>query len=554
MTTAIGRAKPVRYTVTERTKSKTLKPPFGIISEQQHEVSSSGDPGLPTARYDRQLQLLDAVASTTPDFVYVFDREGHFLYANRQLLEVWGMTLPDVIGKTCRELGYEQWHHDMHMREIAQVISTKRPIKGEVPFKAPRTGHFGIYEYIFSPVFSADGQVELIAGITRDVTERQKAQEAVLESEQRALLAVETAGLGTYERNLRTNEVTLNPVCREILGAHEEHLPWDIARKAVHPEDAERVIAAAARSFDPALREACRAEFRIRRPDGSVRWVSGRGRVLFDDSTQPPKALKFVGVLFDITERKRLESELLKHTAQLEQLVRERTVKLEDALGELEHFSYTITHDMRAPLRAMRGFAEVLLAECADCLPPERRDLMQRICDAASRMDHLINDALDYSRVVRIELELQPMDLSAVIGGIVRSYPQFQRPNAEIVIQPGMPFVLANEAGLTQCFSNLIGNAVKFVEPGKVPQVNLSAERRGDYVRVWVKDNGIGIRPEYHEKVWQMFQRLNTTYQGTGIGLALVRKVVERMRGRVGLESDPGQGSAFWVELLHAKD
>jgi len=127
------------------------------------------------ARYKRQLRLVDAVASTTPDFVYVFDRQGRFLYANRRLLEVWGMNLPDVIGKTCRELGYEQWHHDMHMREIAQVIQAKRPVKGEVPFKAPLTGHFGVYEYIFTPVLGSGGQIELIAGTTRDVTERNKA-------------------------------------------------------------------------------------------------------------------------------------------------------------------------------------------------------------------------------------------------------------------------------------------------------------------------------------------------------------------------------------------
>ena len=102
-------------------------------------------------RYEEQVRLFDAVASTTPDFVYLFDPNGRFLYANRQLLEVYGMTLPNVVGKTCRELGYEQWHHDMHMREIAQVIETKRPIKGEVPFKAPLTGISGVYEYIFAP-------------------------------------------------------------------------------------------------------------------------------------------------------------------------------------------------------------------------------------------------------------------------------------------------------------------------------------------------------------------------------------------------------------------
>ena len=133
-------------------------------------------------RYERQVRLFDGIASTTPDFVYVFDRAGRFVYANRRLLEVWGMKLPDVIGKTCRELGYAQWHHDMHMQEIAQVIETKYPIKGEVPFKAPLTGIFGIYEYIFTPVIGPDGEVELIAGTTRDVTGRKRTEQALEEA------------------------------------------------------------------------------------------------------------------------------------------------------------------------------------------------------------------------------------------------------------------------------------------------------------------------------------------------------------------------------------
>jgi PAS domain S-box-containing protein len=133
-------------------------------------------------RYQQQMRLFDGVAATTPDFVYVFDLQGRFLYANNQLLEVWGMELPDVIGKTCRELGYEQWHHDMHMREIAQVIETKRPIKGEVPFKAPRTGVFGVYEYIFTPVMGPDDEVELIAGTTRDITEHKRFEDVLKEA------------------------------------------------------------------------------------------------------------------------------------------------------------------------------------------------------------------------------------------------------------------------------------------------------------------------------------------------------------------------------------
>jgi PAS domain S-box-containing protein len=133
----------------------------------------------------QQARLFEAVTSTTPDFVYIFDPQGRFVYANRRLLEVWGMRLPEIIGKTCRELGYEQWHHDMHMREIAEVIKTRKSIKGEVPFRAERTGIFGVYEYIFSPVIDSDGEVELIAGTTRDITDRKQAEEALREGRER---------------------------------------------------------------------------------------------------------------------------------------------------------------------------------------------------------------------------------------------------------------------------------------------------------------------------------------------------------------------------------
>lgn len=169
-------------------------------------------------RYEQHVRLFEGVASTTPDFVYLFDPQGRFVYANRRLLEVWGMALPDVIGRTCRELGYEQWHHDMHMREIARVIETKAPIKGEVPFKAPLTGIFGVYEYIFTPVFDTKGGVEFIAGTTRDVTERKDAESELRET--REQLTILTAQLEQRveerTRELSQSQDALRALAREL--------------------------------------------------------------------------------------------------------------------------------------------------------------------------------------------------------------------------------------------------------------------------------------------------------------------------------------------------
>jgi PAS domain S-box-containing protein len=194
-----------------------------------------GDLRRAIERHERQVRLFEGIASTTLDFVYLFDLQGRFLYANRRLLEVWGMQLPEVIGRTPRELGYEQWHHDMHMREIAQVIETRLPIKGEVPFQAPRTGIFGIYEYIFTPVIGPDGSVEVIAGTTRDVTDRKRAEDAlrdadrrkseflaVLSHELRNPLAPIRNSISLLERAEPGSEVAAR--AREVMRRQTEHL------------------------------------------------------------------------------------------------------------------------------------------------------------------------------------------------------------------------------------------------------------------------------------------------------------------------------------------
>src|SRR3984957_569104 len=258
----------------------------------------------------------------------------------------------------------------------------------------------------------------------------------------------------------------------------------------------------------------------------------------------------------DITESKNAEKALrevqLRRAGELEQLVAERTAKLQSAVAELEHFSYTITYDMRAPLRALQGFGGILMEESRERLTPEGADYLRRIIDGANRLDSLIQDSLQYARIVRNRIPLAPVESSGVLRGILESYPNLQIPHTDIQIAEPLPPVIANAAGLGQCFSNLLANAIKFVKPGQAPHVRVWAETRGDFVRFWFEDNGIGIPPEYHERIFDMFQQLDKSYEGTGIGLALVRKTAERMEGKVGVESEPGKGSRFWLELKRA--
>lgn len=375
---------------------------------------------------DQERRLYRTILSATPDLVYVFGLDHRFTYANQALLTMWGRTWEDAIGKNCLELGYPDWHAAMHDREIEQVIATKKPIRGDVPFNG--TGGRRIYDYIFVPVFGADGEVEAIAGTTRDVTERKQTEEA----------------------------------------------------------------------------------------------LANANKLLAD------------------------------RAAHLDELVQQRTVKLRDTVGELEAFSYSIAHDLRSPLRSLQGFSDVLIAEYSAQLPPEAQSFLRRIGDSAGRMDKLVQEVLNYSRLVRGDLAFEPVNLDTLVRGIVDIYPTFAPDKAEIILETQLPIVIGNEAMLTQVFSNLLGNAVKFVAPGVKPRIRIEAEARGERVRVVVRDNGIGIASDQQEKIWGIFQQAVRGYGGTGIGLAIVKKAAERMGGSAGVDSREGEGSAFWLEIRKA--
>jgi signal transduction histidine kinase len=167
----------------------------------------------------------------------------------------------------------------------------------------------------------------------------------------------------------------------------------------------------------------------------------------------------------------------------------------------------------------------------------------------ANRLDSLIHDALNYTKTVLQELSLEPVNLARLLHGLIDTYPNFHSENAEIQLGPDLPTVLGNEALLTQCFANLLGNAVKFVPHGQKPRIRVWAEKTQKHAVLSIRDNGIGISKEHQARLFGMFQKLDHSYEGTGIGLAIVRKAVERMRGEVGVESEAGAGSRFWVKL-----
>lgn len=401
----------------------------------------------------------------------------------------------------------------------------------------------------YAAQINADERLRAIAllqqkagSLEMEIAEREHAEAALRKKQTKLDIAVAVAQLGIWELDVDTQSIACSERCKAHFGlAPDDSLTYERAFELIHPEDRETVRNALSTAIEAGTDY--NTEFRVIDPSGRLRWIAAMGRCLHTGDT------RMLGTTLDITERKRA-AEIL------EQTVVERTAELHETIAELESFSYSVSHDMRAPLRSMQGYAHILMQECGAQISAECRTYLERITSATGRMDQLIQDVLTFSRVARADFDLEPVSLDALVRDILDSYPNLQAPHAHITVEGHLPPVLGNEAALTQCLSNLLGNAVKFVAPGTRPQVRIWAEPRVDaqtsWVRLAIQDNGIGIPKDAHEKIFEMFQRLSKNYEGTGIGLAIVKKSATRMGGRVGLESEPGQGSTFWVELRHA--
>jgi len=247
----------------------------------------------------------------------------------------------------------------------------------------------------------------------------------------------------------------------------------------------------------------------------------------------------------------RAQALLAAHADELEGVVTERTTQLAATNQQLEAFVYSIAHDLRAPLRTMQGFSQLLVEESGPALSATGRDFADRINKSAQFMDAMLSDLLAFSRTSQEQVVLTAVNLGRVIDSVLSHLRKdMEEKGARVEAFGPWPVLLAHEPTLAQLLFNLVSNALKFCAPGVRPVVRLRAQERGEFARVWVEDNGVGIAPEHQEQIFRVFTRLQgEKYQGTGIGLAIVQKGVERMGGRVGVESGPDPGCRFWFEL-----
>ncbi len=396
-----------------------------------------------------------------------------------------------------------------------------------------------------APIRADDGTVHGVVLVFRDVT----GMRATAEFRERLAAVVESSDDAIITKDLTGRITSWNKSAERIFGYSQEEAIGRPITMLIPPDRLDE---------EPKILESLRAGKRISHFE-TIRIAKDRRKLNISLSISPVRNAEgeVVGaskIARDITERKRFERELAESADRMKLLVDERTRELRETISDLETFSYSLSHDLRAPLRTISGFAQALIEDYGKDLQPEAREMIGKIVHGSGRLSRFVDNILSYTRLSRAEVEQKKVSLDELVQEVITDYPHVKQSGAVVIVQSPLHSVIANEGLLTQAIANLISNGVKFVPAGTKPKLRLWSERNGESVRFWIEDNGIGIPPADQPKLFTLFTRLNNArnYEGSGVGLAVVRRGIAKMGGEVGVESQPGQGSKFWIELKAA--
>ena len=393
------------------------------------------------------------------------------------------------------------------------------------------------------------GQPVRLFGTTMDVTDRVIAQRAVQDYKDMLEQAEAQALLGSWSGEIGQSDLKISDQLLRNVGLEPDGIPSDEAYIArIHPDDRAAVIEDMQRIRDD--QPVGELVFRTDPSVGPMRWL--RRTVKRFEAEANGRGPRYIGTLLDITESVRAEEHLRHINLGLEQRVAERTAQLSQANQELEAFSYSVSHDLKAPLRGIDGYSQLLVDEYGHKLDEDGRQFVHRIRQGVQQMGELISDMLEYSRMERRDMSHEPVALLPLLQQIVQSYEiDIARQRAQVHLEVE-PFTLAlDREGMAVVLRNLIGNALKFSRDSQPSTVHIGSRREPGRRVLWVRDNGVGFNMKYHDRMFGIFQRLHRAeeFPGTGVGLALVAKAVQRMGGRVWAESEPGAGATFYLEF-----
>lgn len=382
-----------------------------------------------------------------------------------------------------------------------------------------------------------------------EIQQRKAAVAALRESESRLQMANQAANIGTFDWNVQTGVTLWSRELERMYGLAPGEFgntqsAW---KRLIHPEDCEAATALVNRTL--ATGEQVEGEWRVVWPDGSTHWLAGRFQAIKAPDGRP---LRLVGVNIDITPRRRAEEEIRVLMATLEQRVAERTAALQAANQELESFTFAVSHDIKGPLSRINSFSALLARDYRERLEGSGTLALDFIQANAARLSRLVDDLLSRALISHQALSLQPVNVRALVESIIveRAH-EIQASGAEVSIHHLSARVRADPILLHQVLTNLVENALKYSAHAQSPRVELGSEAIEDGCRLWIRDNGIGFDMQDHDRIFDLFHRLHAYSEipGTGVGLALVKRAMERMDGKVWAEGASGQGATFFLEL-----
>lgn len=416
------------------------------------------------------------------------------------------------------------------LARIAKSVSAK----GDFSVRAHRLGN--------------DELGELTDTFNHMLAQLQEREAALRESEAQRLIALEAAGLGTWIYDTAAKVSARDGSLNRLMGLppHPTRAPLEEMIGSVIEEDRARVRTLLENSLQQ--RGDIDAEYRIVRPDGAVRWLRNRGRVIAGDNGA---AVKMAGAVMDITERKAAEQEILRLNADLEKRVARRTSELEDSNRDLEAFAYSVSHDLRAPLRIISGYAEVLLEDRGKELPADHQMCLSRIVDGARRMNRLIDDLLQFSRLGQQPVKVQSTNLNVVIDDVLADLErEIGKRRVEWRRAP-LPPISCDPALMRQVLSNILSNALKYSRPRDPTIIEIGYEQKDGMHTLFVRDNGVGFDSASSSRLFGVFQRMHGAqeFEGNGVGLAIAARVIRRHGGRIWAESQVDKGATFFFSL-----
>jgi len=546
---------------------------FGTASDITEQKTAEEALRETRAQSDQQKRVYETVTSNTPDLMYVFSLDYIFTYANRALLNMWGKTWDTAVGKGLRENGYEEWHALMHEREIDKVKATKQSIRGEVSFPHATLGR-RVYDYILTPVINERGEVEAVAGTTRDVTERKqwedslatgaeqlqaineemaatneelaasneelistneelalvnheliKAQHKIEEGQVAFRLAVNAANFGTWHIHSVTREFITDARLKELFGYYPE--------ESLSIEQAIAQITEEYRSYVSAKLENAiynNGDYDVTYPaiglhDNQLRWMRAIGNLKLD----PSGAFSaFTGIVMDITEQKQDE------------------IRKNDFIG-------MVSHELKTPLTSMKGYIQILLSKLKKQEDEFILGALQKANGQISKMTSMINGFLNISRLEsgKIHIDHQIFDLALLIRESEEESLATITSHTLIYEPVETTFVDADRDKIGQVIHNLISNAVKYSPQGST--IHIACVTVKGVAKITVKDHGMGIKPDDISKIFDRYYRVDGDHMfsisGFGIGLYLCAEIIHRHHGEVWAESEFGEGSTFGFSL-----